>query len=128
MSKELLIVDDDPVVRHLLGAMLQSSGREISSCASGAEAIAKIEELEGSGNVPALIFLDLQLNDMPGTEVLGRIRSVQGARIPTVMLSASQKEEILRDHPEAEDADGFLSKPFEPEKLQEILSSLLGET
>ncbi len=127
MSKELLIVDDDPVVRHLLGAMLQSSGHNVASCESGAEAIAKLDELEASGTLPALVFLDLQLNDMPGTEVLARIRNVaQGHHVPTVMLSANQKEEILRDHPAAESADGFLEKPFPPEKLQAILAELLG--
>jgi len=128
VSKELLIIDDDPVVRHLLGAILKGAGYNVSSCESGAEAISLLSDKATKNELPDLVFLDLQLNDMPGTDVLIRLRELSSDdHVPTVMLSANKKEEILRDHPDAEKADGFLEKPFPPDTVIAAISELLGD-
>ena len=126
MGAELLIADDDPVVRHLLGAILRGAGYQVATTESGTETISLLQARAESGTLPSLVLLDLQLVDMAGTEVLAKAREIaREPRLPVVLLSANKKEEILRDHPAASDADGFLEKPFPPDTVLSLIEELL---
>lgn len=121
---EILIADDDPVVRHLLSSMLKAGGHEVTMVTSGQECLDLVTSRIASGNLPALLFLDLQLTDRPGAEVLDEIRSLTGnRRIPVVIVSAQSESEVRRTYPEI-DMDSFLEKPFPPDAALKVVSLL----
>lgn len=124
MKKELLIADDDPVVRHLLSAMLTGAGYAVKTVGSGQECMQLISSLSITGELPQLIFLDLQLADVSGAEVLLQIRAATPHRIPVVLISAQSESEARSSAPGI-DADAFLEKPFSPEKAIKLVSALL---
>ncbi len=71
-SALLLLVDDDPAYRRVLGNELRRSGHEVIVAESGAEALAAL-----TTNQPEVVLLDLQLPDMSGLDVLRAIREQQ---------------------------------------------------
>lgn len=124
MGKQVLIADDDPVVRHLLSSVLSAAGFEVLLAETGAACLNKVEECERANTPVSLLFLDLQLSDMSGADVLLRIRERASVdRLPVVILSANSEEEVRLNFPSM-DADMYLEKPFPPEKIVQIARKL----
>jgi two-component system KDP operon response regulator KdpE len=101
---KILVIDDEPQIQKLLRVTLQAQGFEIVAASSGEEGI-----LQATMVRPDLIVLDLGLPDIPGMEVLHRIR--EWTQIPIVVLTAKDREE---DKITALDsgADDYVTKPF----------------
>jgi two-component system, OmpR family, KDP operon response regulator KdpE len=101
---KILVIDDEPQIQKLLRVTLQAHGFEIDAASSGEEGILKTTMVR-----PDLIVLDLGLPDIPGMEVLHRIR--EWTQIPIVVLTAKDREE---DKITALDsgADDYVTKPF----------------
>ncbi|MFN3388370.1 MAG: response regulator [Allosphingosinicella sp.] len=104
----VLLVDDDPEIRQLIGDFLAQHGFRIAAAGSGAEMDRRIENER-----PALVVLDLML---PGEDGLSICRRLSAARIPVIMLSALG-EETDRVVGLEIGADDYLPKPCSPREL-----------
>lgn len=113
----ILIVDDEPRNVKLLADLLAAEGYEVSSAASGDEALARPR--------PDLMLLDVVMPGMSGYEVCRAIRAdPRTAILPIVMVTAVDPVEERVRGLEA-GADDFLSKPVDPEELLVRVRSLL---
>ncbi len=72
----ILLVDDDPDDRDFFCEALRKSGHtnHVLHAENGADAIAKLEKLQKSGNLPCLIILDINMPIMDGRTALHKIR------------------------------------------------------
>lgn len=105
----VLLVDDDPEIRQLIGEFLVQHGFRVASAASGADMDRQI-----ATERPALVVLDLML---PGEDGLAICRRLSTAgRIPVIMLSALG-EETDRIVGLELGADDYLPKPCSPREL-----------
>ena len=105
----ILLVDDDPEIRQLIGDFLVQHGFRVAGASDGAEMDRRI-----AAERPALIVLDLML---PGEDGLAICRRLSGAgRIPVIMLSALG-EETDRIVGLEIGADDYLPKPCSPREL-----------
>ena len=105
----ILLVDDDPEIRRLIGNFLVQHGFRTAGAANGAEM-----DREIAAERPALIVLDLML---PGEDGLAICRRLSAAgRIPVIMLSALG-EETDRIVGLEIGADDYLAKPCSPREL-----------
>lgn len=87
--KEILVVDDEKLIRDTLGKELEDHGYQVRYAESGELALRKIEE-----RVPDLVVLDKNLGGIDGTEVCRRIKSLpRTSSIPVIMLTADDKLE-----------------------------------
>ena len=120
MPLSIFVADDDPVVRHILASVLKAGGHAVTDFASGAALLTAFSTLT---DYPDILFLDLQLGDMTGAEVLPEIRSRAGTKTKIVVLSAHSREDTQALFPGLE-ADEHLAKPFNPAQIGEILSLL----
>jgi two-component system LytT family response regulator len=114
MKITALIVDDEPLAREKIRRLLRSETdvEIIGEAVSGAEAVEMIENQK-----PDLIFLDIQMPEMNGFEVLNAIKN--GAAIPAVIfVTAYDKYAIKAFEVHALD---YLLKPFDSERLQSAL-------
>jgi two-component system KDP operon response regulator KdpE len=102
---KILIVDDEPSIRKLLTAGLESQGFEVASTATLREARKQFKAF-----APETIVLDLGLPDGAGLDLLRELRA-QGDRTPTIILSSRADEAGIV---EALDlgADDYVVKPF----------------
>lgn len=104
----VLLVDDDPEIRQLIGDFLSQHGFRVAAAGSGAEMDRLI-----SAERPALVVLDLML---PGEDGLAICRRLSAIRIPVIMLSALG-EETDRVVGLELGADDYLPKPCSPREL-----------
>jgi DNA-binding NarL/FixJ family response regulator len=115
VSDRILIVDDHPLTRDALAALLQQSGFTVAGqAADGETAVERAAEL-----APDLILLDLSLPGMNGLEALPRLRAAAPAA-EVVVLTASGTEENLLGAIRG-GAAGYLLKSEPPERIVEFL-------
>lgn len=116
-GKKILIVDDDIVMRNLVGYVVERSGNEIYLADNGAEGLNQFHQHQ-----PDLVILDLMMPHMTGWEVCQHIR--QSSNVPIIMLSSmSHERDIVRGF--AEGADDFVTKPFNSNILQARVQAAL---
>lgn len=111
-APRILIVDDQPVNRELLIAILNPAGFETAVAENGLKAVELTQHWK-----PEIILMDMRMPVMDGFEAIRRIRSdAEGASILIVGLTASafeeQKAAVL-----ACGADLFMRKPFKQDEL-----------
>lgn len=116
----ILIVDDKPRWRRSMSHNLRSLyNAEVKAVASGQEAV----ETLGAGESFDIIFLDLMMPDMSGTQTYKKLKNID-ANCPIVMMSAytDDKEWAKAEHLHVE----LLSKPIQEDALEEVLLKVLG--
>ena len=116
----VLVADDNPTNREVLGRILERGGHGATLVADGERAL---DALEASRYDAALI--DRNMPRLSGLETVQAIRLTTGARerMPIIVLSADVTPEAKRECLEA-GADAFLPKPIEAARLLEELQSL----
>lgn len=116
----ILIVDDNQVVREMLGELLLTSDYNLVYAKDGKEALEKAEAY-----TPDLILLDVMMPGMNGFEVCSRLRAdPQHAEVPILMVTALDDRESRLEGIKA-GADDFISKPFYGEELRARVSTIL---
>ncbi len=121
MSESVLIVDDDPVQRRLLEAMVQRFGYR-TLLAEGGDAAAALLTGPNSPRIDCVV-LDLVMPDLDGLGVLARMREA-GCDIPVVVQTAHGGIDNVVSAMRAGAAD-FVVKPANPERLQVSLRNAL---
>jgi CheY-like chemotaxis protein len=116
----VLIVDDDPFIRKLVATTLEDvAGFELMEAGDGRQAL----EIAGRA-APELVFLDIDMPVLDGIEACRRLREEPETREATiVMLTAAAGEAAEREAEEA-GADLFLTKPFSPLELLQLVHGL----
>ena len=105
----VLVIDDEPQIRRLLAVALEANGYRVLPAATGQEGIVLTAQ-----HRPALVVLDLGLPDLPGQEVLRRLR--EWSSIPVVILSV-QDDEAGKVAALDGGADDYVTKPFNTGEL-----------
>ncbi|MDT0605585.1 response regulator transcription factor [Croceitalea rosinachiae] len=103
--KNVLIIEDDPEIIHLLEIHLKDLGCNVINANQGDTGLLKAIEI-----VPDLIILDIMLPEMDGIEVCQKIRA-NNIKSPIIMLTA-RSEEIDKVLGLEVGADDYLTKPF----------------
>ncbi len=116
----ILLVDDEPALRELLRATLESAEISVEEAESAADAEALVRRRR-----PDLIILDLRMPGMGGAELCRRLKDAKRTReIPIVLLTGAAEEEALAAH--AAGASALVRKPFSPLELLAVVEGLLG--
>jgi len=113
----ILIVDDEPNLRHTVGYNLRREGYEVVQAADGEAALAA-----AASQPPDLVVLDLMLPGIDGLEVSRRLR--QQSAVPILMLTARDTE-IDRVVGLEVGADDYLAKPFSMRELVARVRAIL---
>jgi len=113
---QILMADDSPIVLNMLRAMLPQGGYHILSAGDGENAIRL-----ASAEKPDLILLSTILPRLNGYQVCRRLKSQPTtAHIPVILLTSHSRESEQSRRVE-QGVDGYLTRPFSPEQLQEII-------
>jgi two-component system, OmpR family, response regulator len=121
LDAHILVVDDDPAIRQLVGDFLTGHELKASTAGSGAE----MDKVLGA-EVIDLVILDLKLPDEDGLAIARRLR--EKLDIPIIILTGSRKEEINRVMGLELGADDYVTKPFSQLELLARIKAVLRRT
>ena len=113
-AKTVLIVDDDPDVHTLVGAMLKDSDWSIESAFGGEQALTRLQSQPCD-----IVLTDILMPDIDGLTLLTRIHAIRPGTRVLVMTAFNRPDRVagsLRGQ-----AAGYLVKPFSKDKLVEAL-------
>ncbi|HEY7269178.1 MAG TPA: response regulator [Dehalococcoidia bacterium] len=111
----VLIVDDDPSILGLLGAIFRAAGFTVATAPDGLAALDSVRAAE-----PEVIVLDLEMPAMNGREFYRRLRA-DNFTMPVMILSAYNPRAAQLEL----GAQAYASKPFDPDQLVDSVRSLL---
>jgi two-component system response regulator ResD len=116
MSKRVLIVDDDPMIRNLVQAILENAGFVVTATDDGPKAV-DILDSEPRPIDYSLVILDVMMPGMNGLDVLTRMKLHQHTQnLPVIMLTGEDKaEDIMNGY--SVGADYYITKPFTRQQL-----------
>jgi DNA-binding response OmpR family regulator len=114
---KVLVVDDEPNIREVVGLYLRRDGHAVVSAGDGDEALRLYRQTQ-----PDLVVLDLMLPGLSGLEVCRRLQVSR--RVPLIMLTAKGEEED-RIVGLSVGADDYVIKPFSPRELAARVEAVL---
>jgi DNA-binding response OmpR family regulator len=117
VGARVLVVDDEPIVRDVLGRYLARDGFEVDQAGDGEAALDSFRAAP-----PDLVLLDLMLPGKDGVEVFTRIR--EQSDTPVIMLTAKAQEADRVVGLEI-GADDYITKPFSPREVLARVRSVL---
>lgn len=117
-----LVIDDEPNLAKFLSHLLEFEGFDVRVAGSRAEIIMELRK----DPIPDLVLLDVMLPDADGFDILLRVRAHALLKeVPIIMLTAkSSREAVLKGL--AGGADGYVTKPVEPEALLQAVRTVVG--
>ncbi len=119
-GKQILIVDDSPSVRRVVGNMLKQHGWEVQVARDGVEALEMI-----SRETPAGILLDIEMPRMDGYELIATLRAQEQYRTLPVVILTSRAATKHQQRAMQLGASAYVVKPYQDEELINILNSLV---
>jgi CheY-like chemotaxis protein len=113
--RRVLVVEDHPLLRPMLGEALSHAGCEVDSCADGDAAMAAIVEF-----TPDILVVDVNLPGVRGDQVAQQLRERIGRQVPVLFITGNNDFD-LPDWPSVR----LIRKPFElPDFTKMVLGSL----
>ena len=121
MAKTIMIVDDSVTMVMSLTAMLEIAGFTVLSAPDGMTALAKLK----SGTKPDLIITDINMPNMGGIELIGKVRGLAGYRFMPILALTTESQQAKRDEAKQMGATGWLLKPVSGADLTKIIKQVL---
>ena len=119
-GKHVLVVDDSPSVRRVVGNMLKQHNWEVQMARDGVEALEMI-----SRETPAAVLLDVEMPRMDGYELIATVRAQEQYRtLPLVMLTSRAAAKHQQRAMQL-GASAYLVKPYQDDELLNTLNSLV---
>lgn len=115
---DVLIVDDDPVIRHVFQSLLRSEGHTVVVAASTQAAVKAV-----TAGMPELVLLDVGLPDSDGIECARQLRQL-GLQAPIIFLTAYGGSEFVA-RAIAQRAYAYLVKPITGDQLIPLVRTAL---
>ncbi len=116
-QQQILVVDDEPMVREVVTAYLERDGFGVHTEIDGAKALEYLATAS-----PDLVVLDIMLPHVDGLQILAKLRAVSD--VPVILLTA-RTEEPDRVMGLELGADDYVTKPFSPRELAARVRSVL---
>ena len=119
MAKSLMIVDDSATMRKIIMRTMRMSGLEFDrteEAGNGNEALEKLSK----GPVD-IMLCDINMPEMNGMELVKKVRELDSCSKMKIIMVSTESSKDLIDNLIADGANGYINKPFTPEKFQEKL-------
>lgn len=105
---KILVIDDDPTIRHLLHVMLKGEGYPVEVAEDGAEGLEKYKTFR-----PDLLILDIMMPKMDGYTFLLELKKIADTRSVSIIVLTAQEQ--MRDIFKLEGVNDYVVKPFDME-------------
>ena len=123
MPKSLMIVDDSATMRKIIMRTVRMSGLEFDrteEAGNGAEAIEKLKAAPVD-----IVLCDINMPEMSGTEMVKQARQLPNCKDNKIIMGSTESSQELIVSILADGANGYITKPFTPERFQEKLAPFM---
>ena len=121
MAKSILAVDDSPSIRRMVSFTLKNAGYEVIEAVDGRDGLAK------AGSIAVdLVLTDHNMPRMDGLTLVRSLRRLPAYRAAPILLLTTESGPDMKQQGRLAGATGWLVKPFEPDRLVEIVKKVIG--
>ena len=122
MAKTILAVDDSGSLRQMLAFALRSAGYVVTEAVDGNDGYQRARREQSN-----LVLTDQNMPGMDGLSLIKSLRALPAYRtVPILMLTTESGEEI-KQRGRAAGANGWLVKPFDPQRLLAVVRKVIGQ-
>jgi two-component system, chemotaxis family, chemotaxis protein CheY len=121
MAKTILTVDDSPSIRQMVSFTLKDAGYTVSEAVDGQDGLDKARA--GSFN---LVFTDQNMPRMDGLTLIKQLRALPQYKTVPILMLTTESSDAMKAQGRAAGATGWLVKPFDPQKLLEVVRKVIG--
>ena len=123
VSRRILVADDSSAMRAFVRATLEEDGSaEVEEAQSGFDALRILPRQRFD-----LVIVDVNMPDINGLELVSFMRKSETHGETPLLIISTEASQRDRERGLALGANAYLSKPFEPEALREMVRKLLGD-
>ena len=121
MPKAVLAVDDSASIRQMVAFTLKNAGYEVVEAADGMDGLAKAKARGFD-----LILTDQNMPRMDGLTLVKNLRTVSQYRTTPILILTTESSDAMKAQGKAAGATGWLVKPFDPQKLLDVVKKVIG--
>jgi two-component system chemotaxis response regulator CheY len=121
MAKTILAVDDSSSLRQMVAFSLKAAGYQVVEAVDGQDGLDKARN-----QVVDLVLTDQNMPRMDGLSLIKQLRGLpEYQKVPILMLTTESSDE-MKSKGRAAGANGWLVKPFDPQRLIEVVKKVIG--
>jgi two-component system chemotaxis response regulator CheY len=119
MSKAVLAVDDSKTMRDMVAFALTEAGFTVTTADDGAHGLQVAQ-----GGKFDVIITDINMPNMDGITLIGHLRALAQYQSIPILVLTTESEQGKRDQGKNAGATGWIVKPFNPEKLIQVVNKV----
>ncbi|MGA2551716.1 MAG: response regulator [Burkholderiaceae bacterium] len=122
MSKTILAVDDSASLRQMVAFTLSRAGYTVLEAGDGQEAfdLAKVSQVD-------LVLADQNMPRMDGLTLVKSLRATAQFKSTPILILTTESSDAMKAAGKAAGATGWMVKPFDPNKLVELVGKVIGQ-
>ncbi|MDX9706692.1 MAG: response regulator [Azospira sp.] len=121
MAKTILCVDDSASIRQMVGFTLKSAGYEVVEAVDGMDG----QDKARSRSID-LVLTDQNMPRMDGLTLIRNLRALPQYKSVPILMLTTESSDAMKQQGRAAGATGWLVKPFDPQKLIEVVKKVIG--
>lgn len=121
MAKSVLVVDDSKTMRDMVSFTLKEAGFKVTEAVDGKDAVSTLGSLR-----PNLIITDLNMPNMDGFGLIEYVRASSDLKYVPILMLTTESDPQKKERGKAAGATGWIVKPFNPEKLVQVVEKVCG--
>jgi two-component system chemotaxis response regulator CheY len=121
MEKTVLAVDDSASIRQMLSFTLKNSGYAVIEAVDGVDGLDKAR-----GKTVNLVLTDQNMPRMDGLTLIKSLRGMSQYKSVPILMLTTESSDAMKAQGRAAGATGWLVKPFDPQKLIDVVKKVIG--
>ena len=116
MAKRIIAVDDSKTMRDMVSVTLRRAGFEVTVAEDGQKALTVLRGVQID-----LVITDLNMPHLDGISLIRALRADPRHRVVPILMLTTEQDPGRKAEGRAAGATGWLTKPFDPDKLIELV-------
>lgn len=121
MAKTVLSVDDSGSIRQMVSFTLKSAGYTVIEAVDGQDGLDKAKQ-----KTVDLVLTDQNMPRMDGLTLIKSLRAMPNYRSVPILMLTTESGDAMKSQGKAAGATGWIVKPFDPQKLLEVVKKVIG--
>ena len=120
MKPTIMVVDDSTSIRKMVLFTLENAGYSVTEAEHGQDALQKLDTAQVN-----MFIVDLNMPHMNGIELISSLRSLEKYKFTPIIILTTESEGARKDEGKAAGATGWITKPFKPEQLVNVVKKVM---